>query len=156
MRVILKEKLTVVVTWHFGHHAYLGEHKHWFFYGFKLDGKLQDLIIGSVQSPHITVQGFSQTDLFFCLNLPWINIPQEPQWPITSTDLIFDWRHDFPNKVVFYLPMRFCVDLNWLINISKEKKPKNKPVCKNAAWELHACCDGLLKTVNIRYECCMC
>ena len=79
--------------------------------------------------------------LIFCIYLfsVWIyrefRPPLEPQWPITCMELIFKltssfhWKIKKKNLLFFFLThARSC----WpeLSNFS-EKKPKNRPVCKN-------------------------
>ena len=80
---------------------------------------------------HITA--FSQTDLFLVLIYREFRPPQEPQWLITGTVLIFNWCHHFTGrsdallmwgKPFFPLPMRYYVDRNW--SIWRGQKPTEK------------------------------
>ena len=86
--------------------------------------------------PHIPVTAFSRTDLFLVLIYREFRPPQEPQWPITSTVLIFNWRHHFTGrsdgllmwgkdgKPFFFLTGALFWDSNW--SISREQKPTEK------------------------------
>jgi len=110
----------------------------------------QEPITRSMQLPHIPVTAFSQMHLFLVSIYREFRPPQEPQWPITSRDLIFNWHRHFTGRLsghvhlrppFFPLLMRAYVDWNW--PIVWEKKPKNRPV-----WELHVPGDGLNNAFN--------
>ena len=55
---------------------------------------------------------------------------QESHWSITNTDLTFNWRHHFterlnekqPEAAIFSLPMRAHVDMNWPFNRKRNLK----------------------------------
>ena len=96
-------------------------------------------ITRSVQLTHIPVTAFSQTNLFLVWIYREFKPPQEPQLPITSDELHLTGHltghHHFTgrlkkNRYIFF-SRSLCgtVDQNW--HISREKKLKNRPVCKN-------------------------
>lgn len=75
--------------------------------------------LGACNYPVIHVTAFSQTDLFLVWIYYELRPPQDPKWPITSTELIVNWRHVFTGRVgqhvhprppFFFLPMRTHVD----------------------------------------------
>jgi len=59
----------------------------------------QEPIIRRVQLSHIPITAFSQTDLFLFWIYRVFRPLQEPQWPNTSTDLIFNWRRHFHREI---------------------------------------------------------
>ena len=108
---------------------------------------LRPSLISSSRSPSLGTCNYP-TFLSRCFHRPiyfYLELTsQEPHWTITSTDFniinkhglltfnTFNWRHHF---TFFPLPMRAHADRNW--SLSREKKLKNRPVCKGVvtqAW----------------------
>ena len=72
----------------------------------------------------------------------------------TDFNNIFNWRHHF---TFFPLPKRAHADRN--LSLSREKTPKNRPVCKmpcrtSLVWELNASSDGLLPLRGVNNRTC--
>ena len=97
--------------------------------------------------PIFLSQRFHRIDLFLVSIYRELRLPQEPQWPITSTRANLAYfiisfllcRQVALGRHFLSLPMCPRVDWNW--PISREKKPDNRSAF---VWELHAPSDELL------------